>query len=147
MSDTAALFTLVYTSEATGDTAELALIALLEQARAKNDRLNITGILLYRDGRFVQCLEGAEDDVRALYRSISADTRHTNLRVLLEMPITTRRFASWTMGYEPLRQAPAALPSGFRNTFDDLERSDDPAQVLRALSELTLWFHVRTARA
>lgn len=28
-----------------------------------------------------------------------------------------------------------------------LQRADDPARVLRALSELTLWFHVRAMRA
>lgn len=148
MNDTSAgLFALVYASDAVGSTDDTALNALLEQARVRNKSLGITGILLYRDGRFVQYLEGAEADVRAVYADIAADTRHTNLRILLEGPVAARRFSSWTMGYEPLRAAPGALPVGMRNTFADLVDGVEPAHVLRALSELALWFRVRTTSA
>ena len=144
--DSSDLFVLVYASEATAPMGEDALNALLEQARAKNERLGITGLLLHRQGRFVQYLEGAEADVRAVYAAIVDDARHTNVRVLMEEQSSDRRFSSWTMGYEPLRDAPAAVPAGFRDTFADLEAAERPDQVLRALGELTLWFHVRTAR-
>ncbi len=146
MSDTS-LYALVYSSDAIGSITEGALQEILEQARRRNERLDVTGILLYREGRFVQYLEGSHDNVLAVYDDIAVDARHTDVRVLLQQPVLARRFSSWTMGYEALRDAPSALPEGCRNTFAEIERADDPARVLRALSELTLWFHVRAMRA
>lgn len=141
------LYCLVYSSDAVGSVTEAGLQAILEQARGRNERLGITGLLLYRQGRFVQYLEGAQEDVLAVYESIAADSRHANVRVLLREQVASRRFPSWKMGYEPFRESSFAVPTGFRNSFAEIERSDDPARVLQALGELTLWFHVRAARA
>src|SRR5690606_26180612 len=119
---------------------------ILEGARAKNARLSITGILLYRSGRFYQYLEGPERQVRAVYRDIQADDRHERLRVLLEGPAAARRFTDWTMGYEPLREAAEVVPAGVRSTFADLDDPSSAENVLRAVTELAVWYRVRAAR-
>ena len=47
---------LVYVSLANQEMSESHLEDLLKKARIKNETLNITGMLLYRDGFFMQAL-------------------------------------------------------------------------------------------
>lgn len=146
-SATAPLFALMYSSYATEGTDAISLEVILEQARQKNARLEITGILLYRRGRFYQYLEGTEEAVRGVYDEIQHDSRHTHLRILLETSVPSRRFSEWKMGYEPLRETTENTPAGFRSTFVDLEDTQNPANVLRAVTELTYWYRARASRA
>ena len=83
------------------------LNALLQQARARNAGLGITGMLIYAQpadggpGTFTQHLEGSRDAVRTLfYESILHDERHAEVRVLLEGPLAERSFAAWSMAFE-----------------------------------------------
>lgn len=140
------LYSLVYTSFALRLFDEAELDALLTQSRAANERMDVTGMLLYRNGRFIQFLEGPEGAVRDLLERITADARHTDVRVLVDGRPAARQFADWTMGYEPIDEARTPLPVGYRSTFDDLEAADDTDVVLRATQELSLWFRVRQAR-
>lgn len=140
------LYSLVYTSFALTLFDESDLENLLAQSRAANERADITGMLLYRNGRFIQFLEGPEAAVRELLDRIEADARHTDLRVLVDGRPAARQFGEWTMGYERVDEERTPLPEGFRSTFDDLEAADDTDTVLRATQELSLWFRVRQAR-
>lgn len=141
------LFALMYSSHAIGTVEQATLDQILEQARSNNARLGITGILLFRQGRFFQYLEGPESDVRRLYDDISEDPRHERLRVLVQNPVGERRFSEWSMGYEPLRPAQEPTPPGFRSTFVDLEDTEHPENVLRAVTELAYWYRARASRA
>ena len=140
------LYSLVYTSFALTLFDDSELEALLAQSRTANERVDITGMLLYRNGRFIQFLEGPEGAVRDLLDRISSDSRHTDLRLLVDGRPSARQFAEWTMGYEVIDEARTPLPDGFRSTFDDLDAADDADAVLRATQELSLWFRVRQAR-
>lgn len=140
------LFALMYSSHAAAGVDQSTLDQILEFARANNARLGITGILLFRQGRFFQYLEGAENDVRALYDDICKDSRHDRLRVLMQKPVDERKFSEWSMGHEPLRQSHQAPPPGFRSTFVDLEDTEHPENVLRAVTELAVWYRARAAR-
>jgi len=136
------LTSLVYTSTASAPFRETALAHLLEESRERNAAQEITGMLLYRDERFIQVLEGPAHAVRRLAETIGRDRRHHDMRILLEEPLDSRRFADWTMGYRTLQGNDA--PVGFRDSFADLESGDADATTLRALRELTLWFRVRS---
>lgn len=137
-----ALVSLVYCSSATHSFSEQELAELLAVSRARNSAHDITGMLLYRGGEFVQILEGARSDVEALMETIGRDPRHTDVRVLIEEPLHERRFAEWTMGYQSLVAAEPGMLSGYRDSFDDL-RVGDHDMIGRAIMELTLWFRVR----
>lgn len=141
------LITLVYSSTASEPFDDDRLGSLLAQSRRSNAAKHITGMLLYRGGRFIQVLEGADRDVRALVSTIGSDRRHTGMRVLLREPIAERRFTDWTMGYQPMSEPREPVPAGYRSTFDDLEHGDGADSALRALGELTLWFRVRSSQA
>lgn len=138
-----ALFSLVYTSSAAEPFAAHDLDALLESSRQANHEADITGLLLYRNGRFVQFLEGRESSVRPLFDRIAADRRHTSVRVLVDGYPTARTFDAWSMGYETLRDAAGPPPEGFRDSFTDIEQADDRDAVVRALQELSIWFRHR----
>lgn len=140
------LYSLVYSSTAVEPFDDERLTDLLEHSRRENGRSGITGMLLYRKGRFIQFLEGPEDRVRALIARITADPRHTGLRVMLDGHPQERQFADWTMGYERVSEPADPVPDGFRSTFDDLEQADDSDRVLRATRELSFWFRVRADR-
>ncbi len=96
------MLNLVYSSTAVRPFSEDDLTGLLHQARAKNVRLGITGLLLYKNGTFMQALEGEESKVRALYATIRADPRHHHIVTLVDLPIAQPRFADWSMGFENL---------------------------------------------
>lgn len=141
------LISLVYSSTAAAPLDDAALAGLLRTCREANGATEVTGMLLYRGGRFVQVLEGPESVVRDLLERIRADARHTGLRVLFEEPLEARNFAEWSMGFEPIAMPVEALPEGFRSTFDDLDAAGDAAATMRAVRELSLWFRVRADRA
>lgn len=140
----ASLFSLTYASTAAEAFDDDALARLLESSRLANIDSDLSGMLLYRNGRFLQVLEGPESAVRDAIDRIGRDPRHRDVRVLVSEPIDDRRFADWTMGYEPLGTPTSAPPEGFRDSFDDLHSGDDTTTA-RALAELTLWFRVRSA--
>ena len=56
--------------------------SILEQSRAHNPQLGITGILCYSDDLFIQVLEGGRDEVCELYNTIVRDDRHQQVRIL-----------------------------------------------------------------
>lgn len=91
------VLTIVYVSAATRPMSEDELDALLTQAREKNARLGITGILLYHDGNFMQMLQGPQDAVRALYAAIEVDPRHHMVITLVDESGLPREFADWAM--------------------------------------------------
>ena len=95
-----ALYNLVYVSVASRPLEERDLVELLESARAKNATLGITGLLLFRDGAFMQALEGAKSEVKGLFETIAKDDRHDCVVVLYEGPIDSRSFPDWAMGFK-----------------------------------------------
>ena len=99
---------LVYVSSAIELFSSHDLLALLEQSRAKNVRAGITGLLLYKDGNFMQLLEGPEAAVRELYAAIRRDARHHGIILLLEGTVEEREFPDWAMAFPDLT-APALL--------------------------------------
>lgn len=106
----------VYVSFATVPFDEPALDALLKKSRDNNRRDGITGMLLYRDGDFLQILEGEEESVRGAYRRIGRDSRHGRILMLDESDIAQREFGDWSMGFRRLRRDD--MPEGFVDFFD-----------------------------
>ncbi|WP_101927423.1 MULTISPECIES: BLUF domain-containing protein [Luteimonas] len=72
---------------------------LLQDARADNAAQDVTGVLAYRDGTFLQLLEGAPDVVDALYARVAGDRRHCDVRLLSRGTRATRLLPGWAMAY------------------------------------------------
>lgn len=67
------LLSLVYMSAADEPFDQDRLDALLEHARARNAASGLSGLLVYKDGRFMQLLEGPEAAVLETYQRIIED--------------------------------------------------------------------------
>lgn len=121
------LYFLLYVSSATHPMDRPQLDALLTQARAFNGAHGITGFLLYRDGLFMQMLEGTRDAVRALFERIRQDGRHRDVRVVVEGGLDQRVFPDWSMGYRDMEAEAANIDFSQwkRRTIDFLELSED----------------------
>ena len=76
--------------------------AIAGVARAANDKLGITGLLIFDGMRFCQQLEGNQKEVLALIERISNDTRHDNVLVLHAAPLAERRFRNFSLAYAPV---------------------------------------------
>ncbi len=97
------MFHIIYASEASRSLTRQELLALHARAREKNSRVGITGMLIHKDGRFAQVLEGEEGAVRQLFDIIRQDGRHRDVKILMEGPIAQREFADWSMGFQDLQ--------------------------------------------
>jgi hypothetical protein len=90
---------IVYMSHAKEHLTPTTLVALLMQARLLNERQQVTGALVYGNGRFIQIIEGEEAVIKDLYERIARDSRHRNVFKLADKPIADRRFAEWSMAF------------------------------------------------
>jgi hypothetical protein len=92
----------VYVSHARPELDAAALRDILASSVRHNDAAGITGFLLHGHGLFMQVLEGEVAAVDATMQRILADTRHSQLRVLEQGPISRREFSDWAMGFKDL---------------------------------------------
>lgn len=109
------MFRIVYLSSATKEFAKDELLALLGKARDNNSQLGITGMLLYKDGNFMQLLEGEKSVVLNLYTRISRDPRHRGLIVVVEEAVNERLFSQWSMGFRNLKDQEVLAMPGYSN--------------------------------
>lgn len=102
------MYSIIYYSKATHLMQEGDLELLLEESRAWNAAHGITGLLAYIEGtsnvreeaRFMQDLEGTEEEVNRIFEKIKNDPRHHHIVVLKSEHIKQRDFSDWTMKYE-----------------------------------------------
>ncbi len=87
------LYTIVYVSIATDAMSAEDLKTIFKTGRANNEKAGITGMLLHRDGFFLQVIEGEEEQVDALYDKVIKDSRHTNHLLIYKRPIEKRAFS------------------------------------------------------
>ena len=112
------MFSLVYVSAAVTWFSDRELRSLLAQCRLSNAQTGVTGMLLYKDGNFMQALEGDERTVRALEACIAADRRHQGMVTLHSGHTTERQFSDWTMGFYDLNAPAGDLPAGYTEFLD-----------------------------
>ena len=93
------LISLTYTSAATRLLSVVELVELIEQIRPKNERLGVTGLLLYSGGNVIQTLEGTSYAVDAVFDDIRVDPRHGDVHVVERREADERSFATWSMGF------------------------------------------------
>ncbi len=106
-------YQLIYISAANHEFTEEELENLLRAARENNQSLNITGMLLFHEGSFIQALEGEQAAVEKLYKKIGTDKRHLETRVLYRGDVPDRDFKNWSMGFYRSNQSSAANLEGF----------------------------------
>jgi len=107
------MYSLTYVSSATVPFSPSSLRELLEKSRSNNLKRGITGMLLFKDGNFMQVLEGEQAAVDATQQRIDSDPRHTGLIVLLRGEIAERSFAEWSMAFQDLNDESSRQTPGY----------------------------------
>ncbi len=94
-----AFLQLIYASAAVKPFTPPELRDLLAGARTRNAAAEVSGLLLYHEGSFLQILEGEPTTVQALFEKIGKDPRHANMLLLSQKTIEERNFGDWSMGF------------------------------------------------
>lgn len=136
------LYTLTYLSRALRRFSVRDLRALAHEAARFNRAHEITGVLFFGGGHFVQRLEGPENELLALMARIQQDERHELLSLVDHHPLAERLFPEWGMAlvdqrlfeasFDDARVLLAALPTRISATAADVE---PVARILRAALE------------
>ena len=93
-----ALHSLAYSSRAVpGMSSRAARHELHNDAMTRNAAFEITGLLIYVEGQFVQLLEGPRKRVLDLFQRIQTDSRHYDVSLIAESAVTKRAFDAWSM--------------------------------------------------
>lgn len=88
---------LTYKSTATVVPRARDLDLLVAKASARNRSLDVTGMLLFEDGHFLQTIEGPPQALATLWSSIQQDGRHNQIEVLSDHMVTARLFSEWNL--------------------------------------------------
>ncbi len=128
---------LIYVSAATELMSDAELAQILEVSRRRNVEDGITGMLLYKDGSFMQLLEGPRDKVTATFERIGRDPRHHGLIILREADADARCFPDWSMGFRSIKAAELAAVPGYialgNETFASPAFTENPHIALKVL--------------
>jgi acylphosphatase len=129
------MLAIVYISSAVQLFSDADLTALLKQSRQKNAALGITGILLYKDGDVMQLLEGPDEAVEALAKTIYADKRHSGIIELIKRRISRREFPDWSMEFQNLGTSRVQLLAEFmeRQSTTLTRETEHLSPILRLL--------------
>lgn len=117
MTNKPSLIHIAYASVAKEELTNAQLAELLQQARAANEQLGITGMLLYSAGSFFQVLEGEAETVDAIFKKLYQDKRHQQLTLIVREPIARRYFEDWSMGFSDVSQEELATIDGLNDFF------------------------------
>lgn len=92
-------YTLCYVSSCNDDLSARDLEQLFHVNKRNNIVLNISGILVYNNGNFLQILEGEEQKIINLYKKIKVDKRHSSIIELISIPKSERIFDDYEFGF------------------------------------------------
>jgi len=127
------LFHLIYVSTALPPRTLEDNARLLVQARRRNKTNDVTGMLLYKDGHFMQVLEGDEENVMEIFADIRKDIRHHSIDVLRSEYIRHRDFPDWAMGFTDVDVLDGETIPGFtrflEHDFDSEYFSEDSVEA------------------
>lgn len=90
---------LIYASKPTDSFVPEDLDRILQASRRNNHEIGVTGLLLFTGDFFTQVLEGKPQRIEALYKRISKDPRHLEIKLVSDTGISTRHFGNWDMAY------------------------------------------------
>lgn len=99
------LMGLMYASKTNSEHSQIKqdLMDILTEAVNFNSRHDITGVLYYGNGYFLQYLEGEKDKVESLFHTmILKDQRHQNCEIIFLESSEDRSFERWSMKFAPI---------------------------------------------
>lgn len=121
------MYHIAYFSTATRHFSELELNLLLKTSQQNNTKLNVTGVLLFIEGCFLQILEGEKSAVEALYNKVKNDNRHHHILKIFAGETKERVFKKWSMGFKNIPFVEYKKQTG----FEDISNADFIEKVVK----------------
>jgi len=101
---------IIYCSHATVSMDNALNLSEILGASARNNRRDeITGVLAFADGIFIQAIEGPQHAADGLMTRLRTDARHRDVKVLGEDRAVARAFPIWVMETPKIRPDHTAL--------------------------------------
>ena len=106
------------------------ILDILKCSRRNNEKIKITGILVYwkKTNQFLQLLEGEENVILNLYDKICMDNRHSLSRIIYQENILERGFEGWTMAFKSIDEVDTSGIDGF-SEFSKLGFTNERTKV------------------
>ena len=116
---------IVYISEFTGSTDEVSQVLsdITVVSKRNNPELEISGLLFYHDGHFLQVVEGDRFHLENLMSILQKDTRHENIVRLIDTSISERSYHDWNMDSFNLANGETLDPKQMKAIGDTYKRS------------------------
>lgn len=109
------MYYIIYSSYTALSFNDEELRTLLVKARENNQKLGVTGMMLYFDGKFIQLIEGDEKTVKQLYETIFNDPRHDRNIILREGTTENRFFSEWSMSFKSISPEELVTVDGYQD--------------------------------
>ena len=113
------MLSLIYVSSSVQEMNAEELLDILKVSRENNVASDVTGLLLYKGGNFMQALEGPDDVVTALYEKIRNDPRHKDVSIISTEQIQKRQFSGWEMAFTNLDNPEIVNEPGYSQFLQD----------------------------
>ncbi len=145
-SDLGEIFRLAYVSEVSSvfDLSDLQEIG--EKSLRRNAAMDITGVLVMDEGRFLQILEGDERAVRDLFKRIALDPRHQEVKQVAGGLQKSRYLSSWSLIGGGKSSVPDELKEKFHALYERLLKLDEMIELrseeIELLKVMTLFYAV-----
>ena len=123
----------IYVSEKVGS-SEQDVAEIVKASAQNNPSKDITGCLVDGQNSFLQILEGPSDAIKGLYKTISEDSRHTNVTRLYDELVGTRLFSDWSMKSDNYNQIEWGDPSLNAGNFLNIS-ADAAKNIFTRISE------------
>ncbi len=125
---------LIYVSSASRLFTENELIRVLEDCRNRNELLDVSGMMVYSDGTFIEVLEGGAEVLSCLFDSVQRDPLHNRCFPLIRQRVPHRSFEGWSMGFRAGSDSHALNLAGFVDFFGDRPIPERGGAAYRILS-------------
>lgn len=99
------LKTICYISDSRSNESIESIKKIYKKAKENNLTNNITGILIFHNGNFLQVLEGLEENVNETFDKIRFDTRHRNIIKVININVEERIFEDYNFGFTVVKSS------------------------------------------
>ena len=113
------MLSLIYVSTSVNLLNDEELLSILKVSRENNASKDVTGLLLYKGGNFMQVLEGPDEVVNNFYEKIKLDSRHKDVSLISREQISARQFSNWEMAFQNLDNPAVKNEPGYSQFLQD----------------------------
>tara|TARA_R110002012_G_scaffold249490_1_gene427066 strand:- start:6 stop:440 length:435 start_codon:yes stop_codon:yes gene_type:complete len=124
----------VYTSKATSQFNKRDLLDLLHDSRAYNSLDHISGVLIHKDGYFLQIIEGECDKIIELLGRLVIDKRHSHFNIISDDTVDNRLFSKWAMGCADFNDPSLSMIPGILRNFENPKVAHQLSDQLPAIA-------------